>query len=221
MRARSILILHEHLSARTHLGEDVVEVASALHARAIDFSYAHISSDAELETIDAGSVFGNDNADRDVFRRSQPLASIDPDSFAGLIICDHSESLARLGSDATFHDVVRAFVANDRPIVAVGHIAGALAGIEGSDDRSLLADRRVTFATRTEDTIAHHDASSIDVERAVRDAGAIVKNEEPGDEHVSVDAYLITAQNMRSANSATRTILAFLDPAAQARKRAS
>ena len=209
MRARSILILHEYQTARTHLGADVVEVASILHSRSIDFAYAHIVCDSEPETIDAGRVFASDPIDRDVFRRSQPLASYDVDAYAGLIICDHKESLARLGSDAAFHDFVRALIASDRPIVAVGGVAGALAHVRGRDDRSIIANRRVTFTT------------SDDIERAVVDAGAIVKNEAPGDEHVSVDAYLITAQNVRSAVTATRTILAFIDPASQARKRAS
>jgi putative intracellular protease/amidase len=110
---------------------------------------------------------------------------------------------------------VRAFVASARPIVAVGHASGALAGVRGSDDHSLIAGRRVTFATRCDDADVHRISPSNDVESAITNAGALVKNEEPGDEHVSVDAYLITAQNLRSAPTATRTIVTFLGPISQ------
>lgn len=221
MRARSILILHESQSARTRLGDDVGAVARTLKSRAVDFTYAHVPRDRVLATIDTGNACAGDPIALDVFRQSRPLASIDLDAYAGLVICDHTECLTRLGSDAAFGMVVRAFVATDRPIVAVGHVPGALAGLRGSDDRSLIAGRRVTFATRCDDAVVYRISPSNDVERAITNAGALVKNERPGDEHVSVDAYLITAQNRRSATTATRTILTFLDPISPSRMRAS
>lgn len=123
-----------------------------------------------------------------MFRRSRPLPSIDLDAFVGLVICDQTECLTRLGTDAAFSEVVRAFFATDRPIVAVGHVRGALAGVRGYDDRSLIAGRRVTFANRCEDAGGDRISPSDDVERAITNAGALVKNERPGDEHVSDDA---------------------------------
>ena len=220
MRARSILILHEYQSARTRLGDDVGAVARTLRSRAVEFAYAHVPRDRIL-AIDTGNACAGDPIALDVFRQSRPLASIDLDAFAGLVICDHTECLTRLGTDAAFGAVVRAFFATDRPIVAVGHVPGALAGVRGCDDRSLIAGRRVTFATRCDDAGGYRISPSNDVERAITNAGALVKNERPGDEHVSVDAYLITAQNRLSATTATRTILTFLDPISQSRKRAS
>ncbi len=221
MRARPILVLHEYQSARTRLDDDVVVVTSILRSRAIDFAYTHLPSDAEIATIVVGNGRARDPIALDVFHRSLPLSSVDPDAHAALVICDHVENLARLGADADFGKIVRAFVATDRPIVAIGHIAGALAGVCGNDGRSILADRRVTFATRSEDATAHRASPTDDIERAITRAGALAINEEPGDEHVSVDAYLITAQNARSSTTATRTFLAFLDPVSQSRKRAS
>ena len=144
MRARSILILHEYQSARTRLGDDVGAVARTLRSRAVDFKYAHVPRDRVVATNDTGSACMRDPIAIDVFRQSRPLASIDLDAFVGLVICDHTECLTRLGTDAAFGEVVRAFFATDRPIVAVGHVPGALAGVRGYDDRSFIAGRRVT-----------------------------------------------------------------------------
>ena len=221
MRARPILLLHEYQSARTRLDDDVVAVTSLLRSRGIDFAYAHLPRDAEMATIVAEGVRACDPVALDVFRRSLTLSSVDPDAYAALVICDHIENLALLGADADFGKIVSAFIATDRPIVAIGHVAGALAGVCGSDGRSILADRRVTFATQSEDAAAQRASPSDDIERAITRAGALAINEEPGDEHVSVDAYLITAQNVRSSTTAMRTFLAFLDPVSQSRKRAS
>ncbi len=211
MRTRTVLIIHERTAATARPADDLAAIAATLDARGLTVSYAHVSPDPSEQRP----------APTRALVRSRPLRDICATDHAALVLCDHGQRLSALANDPHFARIARDFASSPRPLVAIARAPAALVALRASDGTSYLYGRRITLATDASEWASDappHTASAI---ARVRAAGADVRLEPVGAEHVVVDAFLITAQNLRSAASAARTLAAFAVPPAHARLRAS
>ncbi|GAC1397884.1 MAG: hypothetical protein NVSMB59_18520 [Vulcanimicrobiaceae bacterium] len=158
---------------------------------------------------------------------SRRLEDVDVAAYAGVIVCDHGAFLDTLSHDAAFARIVDACDAANRPIGAIARAPFALAELVSGDGRPYVRGRRITCAGEAAEAEASTDRVRVDAESAacglwaLWESGATVCLEPSGSEHVVVDAYLVTAQNVRSAASAARTLAVYVEPLARLRLRAS
>jgi len=247
MRTRAVLIIHEFHKATAHLAHDVTVLSATLRSCGLSLAFAHLATPGEGAVAEPGLARLDADASRDgdpwlryVLARSQTLATVDPAELAAVVLCDQGKQLRALGDDADFARIVRDCAAHDRPLVAIGRAVGALARVSYGQGASFLTGRRVTYASDpTELTLDTRvlecvggpgvpDADTVpapaqfsDIAAWMRAAGAIVHLEPVGAEHVCVDAYLVTAQNVVSAATAARTVARYVEPVARTRSRAS
>ena len=226
MPHRATLIVHELGEPQTRLPDDLVAVATTLRARGFEIAFAHAGPRSHATFANAPAANDGRDGERRALRASlaQSFALADArESDAGaLVVCDHGATLDALARDADFARLVRALDERRAPIVAIGRAPIALAHVRATDGTAFLAGRRVTYARDPSDCESGTEGDAAAAAVAVMAAcGADVRYETPGADHVVVDAYLITAQNVRSAASAARTIAAYLAPPRKATLRAS
>lgn len=184
----------------------LVLVGSALHPDGDDVRTAHLSD--LVHTVEMFCTLGAavTLATRDGARIAlSPLShiatiaakTIDESEYDALVVLDGSGTCADLRDDPAFAAIVRRFARTPRPLAAIGSAIEALARVRHRDGTPLVRGRRIA-------------ASLGATADRLRDAGAVPLLEPVDAEHVTVDGYLVTAANQRSALVAARIVIAYL-----------
>ncbi|MCZ2498784.1 type 1 glutamine amidotransferase domain-containing protein [Xylophilus sp. Kf1] len=122
-----------------------------------------------------------------------------------------------LAEDRHSIGLIESFVAADKPVALVCHAPGVLRRVKAADGRPLVAGRKVTGFTNTEeDAVGLTDVVPFLVEDELTGLGGLYSKGADWSSYVVTDGLLITGQNPGSSAEAARVLLGRFDDRAAA-----
>jgi putative intracellular protease/amidase len=113
-----------------------------------------------------------------------------------------------LAEDAASIALIESFIAANKPVALVCHAPGVLRHVKGTDGAPLVAGKRVTGFTNTEEAgVGLTDIVPFLVEDELKAKGGRFERGEDWGSHVVVDGLLITGQNPGSSADTATTLL--------------
>ncbi|MFT7536346.1 MAG: putative intracellular protease/amidase [Hyphomicrobiaceae bacterium] len=168
-------------------------------------------SDAEDAQTDATRRFKGDDAAQKHLANTQVLADVNADGFDAIFYPGGHGPLWDLATDADSTRLIEAFAHSDRAIGAVCHAPAVFQHPKGSDGKPLVAGRKVTGFTNTEEeAVGLTKVVPFLVEDMLTANGG---NYEKGDDwacFVVTDGKLVTGQNPASSAAAASKLLTLL-----------
>lgn len=169
------------------------------------------SSDTDDAQTAATKRFkANDAAQKDL-ANTVVLSTVSADGFDAIFYPGGHGPLWDLAEDADSKALIESFAASDRPIGAVCHAPAVFKHPKGPDGRSLVADRKVTGFTNTEEEgVGLTDVVPFLVEDMLIANGGDYRKGDDWASFVVVDGKLVTGQNPASSEEAARKLLSLL-----------
>jgi putative intracellular protease/amidase len=161
-----------------------------------------------------------DTVAMELFRHSRPLSSVSAEDYDGLFIAGGHGGMWDLADNATVAKLLAAALDAGKPVAAVCHGVAALCAPHPATRVPLVESRKVTaLTTREELELGRENAVPFLLEQRLVRLGAVFEEAPAFTSHVVSDGLLITGQNMRSADQASRALLVALaaQPAAESR----
>ncbi|MFJ9900506.1 type 1 glutamine amidotransferase domain-containing protein [Streptomyces sp. NPDC091280] len=144
-----------------------------------------------------------------LFRDSRPLSAVSAEDYDGLFVAGGHGGMWDLADNARVATFVAAALDAGKPVVAVCHGVAALCGLHPATGRPLVEGRKVTaLTTREEIELGRAAVVPFLLEERLVGLGAVFEEAPAFTSHVVADGPLITGQNMRSADQASRSLLA-------------
>jgi putative intracellular protease/amidase len=141
-------------------------------------------------------------------QRSRPLAEVDVLDYDAVFVPGGLGPMVDVTGNPEVQQALRRAWDAGMIVAAVCHGPSALLGVRLADGTALVAGRRVTgFSTSEEDGYARADVP-FDLETALRDEGARFESAADWQPHVVVDGRLMTGQNPASAGPLAQAIVA-------------
>lgn len=164
--------------------------------------------DAQTEATDR---FKADQMAQQLLASTTQLSHIDPDDFDAVFYPGGHGPLWDLAEDKDSIALIEAFAAKDRPVAAVCHAPGALRHVKAKDGKPLVAGRKVTGFTNTEEeAVGLTDVVPFLVEDMLKERGGLYEKGPDWGVHVVIDGKLVTGQNPASSEAAAKALLALL-----------
>ena len=168
-------------------------------------------SDAPDAQTDATRRFATDPAAQAALARTVPLATVTHDAFDGVFYPGGHGPLWDLAQSRTSIALIEAFVAAHKPTAFVCHAPGVLRHVTTTDGRPLVAGRKVTgFSNSEEAGVGLTDVVPFLIEDVFTGQGGDYEKGADWAPHVVVDGQLITGQNPASSAPAAEALLASL-----------
>ena len=169
------------------------------------------SSDAkDAQTADTAR-FKADDAAKNALAHTVVLSTIAADGFDAIFYPGGHGPLWDLAEDINSRKLIEAFAASDRPIGAVCHAPAVFKHSKGTDGTPLVAGRKVTGFTNTEEAgVGLTDVVPFLVEDMLKANGGDYHKGDDWASFVVTDGRLVTGQNPASSAEAARTLLALL-----------
>ncbi|KIN62437.1 ThiJ/PfpI family protein [Sulfitobacter noctilucicola] len=168
-------------------------------------------SDSDDAQTDATKRFKADTESQEALANTKVLSEITTDGFDAIFYPGGHGPLWDLATDADSKRLIEGFAAADRPIGAVCHAPAVFKNTNGTDGKPLVAGKRVTGFTNTEEEgVNLTDVVPFLVEDMLKENGG---NYEKGDDWASfvlTDGKLVTGQNPASSEEAAKEMLALL-----------
>lgn len=143
--------------------------------------------------------------------RSRKLSEVDVLDYDAVFVPGGLGPMVDITGNREVQAVIRRAWDAGMPVAAVCHGPSALLGIQRDDGTPLLAGKRVTgFSTSEEDGYARADVP-FDLETALRGEGALYTSAPDWQPHVVVDGRLITGQNPASAGPLAQAVVEALE----------
>ncbi|MDP4505042.1 type 1 glutamine amidotransferase domain-containing protein [Nonomuraea turcica] len=154
----------------------------------------------------------NEDVDaRALLRASLPLRNAASTDYDGLFFAGGHGGMWDFPDDLVVGGLIAAALNAGKPVVAVCHGVAALCGTDPVSGRPLVEGRRVTALTNQEEAALERDALvPFLLQDRLMKLGAEFDEAAKFTSHVVVHGSLITGQNMRSADEASRAFLAAL-----------
>ena len=169
------------------------------------------SSDTEDAQTDATRRFKQDDAAQKALASTEVLSSISADDFDAIFYPGGHGPLWDLAEDRDSRALIEAFAARDRPVGAVCHAPAVFRHTRTADGQPLVAGRKVTGFTNTEEEGAGlTDVVPFLVEDMLKANGAAYRKGDDWAPFVVVDGKLVTGQNPASSAEAALRLLALL-----------
>lgn len=168
-------------------------------------------SDADDAQTDATRRFKADKDAQKALAETRVLAEVRDEGFDAIFYPGGHGPLWDLAEDTDSKRLIEAFAATDRPVGAVCHAPAVFRHTKGTDGKPLVAGKRVTGFTNTEEAaVGLTDVVPFLVEDMLAENGG--KYEKGGDwaSFVIVDGKLVTGQNPASSEEAARKLLSLL-----------
>lgn len=169
------------------------------------------SSDADDAQTESTKRFKGDAAAQKELAHTAVLSTVSADGFDAIFYPGGHGPLWDLAEDGDSKTLIETFAASDRPIGAVCHAPAVFKHPKGIDGKPVVAGRKVTGFTNTEEEGA---GLTKVVPFLVEDMlAANGGNYEKGDDWTSfvvTDGKLVTGQNPASSEGAARALLALL-----------
>jgi putative intracellular protease/amidase len=141
-------------------------------------------------------------------KQTNALASIDPAPFDAIFFPGGHGPMFDLAKDARVKDLLRHFVDNGKVHAAVCHGPAAFIGATTSSGRSIVAGRRLTAFTNSEEREVQLDkVVPFLLEDKLREEGANFEAAPNWSNHVVTDDLLITGQNPQSSADTARAVI--------------
>jgi len=164
--------------------------------------------DAQTEATDR---FKADQMAQQLLASTTPLSHIDPDDFDAVFYPGGHGPLWDLAEDKDSIALIEAFAAKDRPVAAVCHAPGVLRHVKAKDGKPLVAGRKVTgFTNSEEEAVGLTDVVPFLVEDMLKERGGLYEKGPDWGVHVVIDGKLVTGQNPASSEAAAKALLALL-----------
>ena len=169
------------------------------------------ASDGDDSQTDATKRFKSDADSQKALAETEVLSTRSADDYDAVFYPGGHGPLWDLASDKDSIALIEAFAANDRPIGAVCHAPAVFKQTIGKDGKPLVADKKVTGFTNTEeDGVGLTDIVPFLVEDMLKANGGIYHKGEDWASFVIVDGKLVTGQNPASSEEAAKKLLALL-----------
>lgn len=140
-----------------------------------------------------------------------PLAQIDAAAFDAVFYPGGHGPLWDLANDAASIALLEAFDRAGKPLGLVCHAPGALLQVRAADGRPLVAGRRVTgFTNSEEDGVGLSAIVPFLIEDEFTRLGGIYQKGPDWQPHVVTDRQLVTGQNPASSEAVARALLTLL-----------
>jgi len=170
------------------------------------------TSDTEDTQTAATRRFKGDAAAQKVLADTTMLSTVSADDFDAVFYPGGHGPLWDLAEDANSKNLIEAFAASDRPIAAVCHAPAVFKNTKGPDGKPLVAGRKVTGFTNTEEKGAGlTDVVPFLVEDMLKANGGQYSKGDDWASFVVTDGKLVTGQNPASSEEAARELLKLLN----------
>ncbi len=157
---------------------------------------------------DATRRFKGDPEAQKALASTVPLGEIDAAGFVGLFYPGGHGPLWDLAEDADSKRLIEAFASSGRPIAAVCHAPAVFKNTLGADGKPLVAGRRVTGFTNTEEeAVGLTEIVPFLVEDMLKANGGLYQKGPDWGSFVLVDGKLVTGQNPASSEEAAKKLL--------------
>jgi putative intracellular protease/amidase len=159
-----------------------------------------------------------DDAAQEQIAQTVRLADVEADEFDAVFYPGGHGPLWDLSGDAHSIALLRSLLESGRPVAAVCHAPAVLTEVKNSDGGYVVAGRRVTgFTNSEEDAVGLSDTVPFRVADRLQQRGGLFRRSDDWAAHVEVDGNLVTGQNPASSRPAAEALLDLL----RARRRAA
>ncbi len=168
-------------------------------------------SDDESAQTDATRRFAKDAEAQRELANTLPLKQVRAEDFDALFYPGGHGPLWDLAESADSIALIERFQALGKPVAAVCHAPGVLRHVRGSDGKPLVAGKRVTgFSNSEEEAVQLTEVVPFLVEDMLKGNGGLYTRADDWQSHVEVDGLLITGQNPASSEACAEALLAQL-----------
>lgn len=144
-------------------------------------------------------------------KKTKNLSQIEPAEFDAIFFPGGHGPMFDLAKDARVKELLRHFVENGKVHAAVCHGPAAFVGAGTSSGKSIVAGKRLTAFTNSEEREVQLDkAVPFMLEDRLRDEGARFEASANWSDHVVTDGLLVTGQNPQSSASTARAVITAL-----------
>jgi putative intracellular protease/amidase len=169
------------------------------------------SSDGDDAQTDATRRFKDDPVAQEALAHTAVLSTLAAADFDAIFYPGGHGPLWDLAEDANSRALIEGFAALDRPIGAVCHAPAVFLHTMGADGTPLVAGRKVTGFTNTEeDGVGLTKIVPFLVEDMLKTNGGDYAKGDDWASFVVVDGNLVTGQNPASSEDAARKLLALV-----------
>lgn len=169
------------------------------------------TSDAEEAQTEATTRFKADEAAQQELAQTTVLSTVSAEGFDAIFYPGGHGPLWDLAEDADSKALIETFATSDRPIGAVCHAPAVFKNPKGPDGKALVAGRKVTGFTNTEEAaVGLTDVVPFLVEDMLKSNGGVYEKGADWASFVVTDGKLVTGQNPASSNEAARKLLSLL-----------
>ncbi|KQW31219.1 dimethylallyltransferase [Rhizobium sp. Root274] len=168
-------------------------------------------SDEPDAQTEATERFKADQTAQQLLASTTPLANIDLEGFDAVFYPGGHGPLWDLAEDADSIRLIETFAEKGLPVAAVCHAPGVLRHVKNSEGRLLVAGRKVTgFTNSEEEAVGLTEVVPFLVEDMLKGHGGLYEKGPDWGVHVVTDGKLVTGQNPASSEAAAKALLALL-----------
>lgn len=168
------------------------------------------SSEPDWQTDDTRR-FESDEESKAALANTKPLSSLDAGDYDAIFFPGGHGPMWDYPDNATLANLIEAFDEESKPIGAVCHGPVALVTAKSSDGRSIVAGKRVSAFTNTEETAVElQDVVPFLLEDRLEELGATFVKGDDFTSHVVTDGNLVTGQNPQSSVAGAEALMDLL-----------
>ena len=166
------------------------------------------SSNAPGAQTEATNRFQADLDAQTALANTRKLDDIDITEFDAVFYPGGHGPLWDLAESATSVRLIEDALAANKPVATVCHAPGVLRHVKGSDGKPLVAGRKVTgFSNSEEEAVGLTDVVPFLVEDMLKEQGGHYSKGDDWSSYVLVDGLLITGQNPGSSEATAQALL--------------
>ncbi|MEK0164653.1 MULTISPECIES: type 1 glutamine amidotransferase domain-containing protein [unclassified Phaeobacter] len=168
-------------------------------------------SDDDSAQTEATRRFKDDPAAQGALANTKVLSEVTDAGFDAIFYPGGHGPLWDLAEDADSRRLIEGFARSDRPVGAVCHAPAVFRHTEGADGKPLVAGKRVTGFTNTEEeAVGLTDVVPFLVEDMLKANGGLYEKQDDWAEFAIIDGKLVTGQNPASSEDAARKLMSLL-----------
>jgi putative intracellular protease/amidase len=169
-------------------------------------------SDEPDAQTEATKRFRSDQEAQAALAATQPLSQVRHEDYDAVFYPGGHGPLWDLAEDQTSIAIIEQMHAAGKPVTLVCHAPGALRRTKTRDGKPLVAGKRVTGFTNTEEAAVQlTNIVPFLVEDALKESGGLYSKGPDWSEYVLIDGNLITGQNPASSEQAAHELLNMLN----------
>lgn len=169
------------------------------------------TSEGEEHQTDSTKRFHNDAAAQARLAQTSRLADLDAGDFDAVFYPGGHGPLWDLANDNNSIELIREFIESGKPVGAVCHAPAVLTEVKKSDGGYLLAGKRVTgFTNSEEEAVGLTGTVPFLLETRLSRRSGLFRCGDDWASHVEVDGLLVTGQNPASSAPAADALLELL-----------